>query len=297
MQRIRRILVVLNPEQSDGLALRRAKHIANAIHADLHLLFCDHRHDHAPFIGELSEELAGEGFRVTAQQVSCDHLHPTDAILAERQASDCDLVIKQHYPDNPLTKSLLTPEDWKLLRHCPVPVLLVKTKRPWTGGLVLAAMDVDNPEDVHRELQANIIVHAVDLAELIQGSVHAACAYPQTFFSSADSSSPKLDGNAAHCLEACSWFQNEYELHDHQLHILEGPAKAVIAQIAHELEAVVTVIGTVARSGLSGMLIGNTAEALLDRVESDVLVLKPRDSDVHLLEPYEEHLQEPPPNP
>ena len=42
-------------------------------------------------------------------------------------------------------------------------------------------------------------------------------------------------------------------------------------------DAVVTVIGTVARTGLSAALIGNTAEIVIDKLESDVLVLKPED--------------------
>ena len=49
----------------------------------------------------------------------------------------------------------------------------------------------------------------------------------------------------------------------------------LIPYMAHKLQAAVTVIGTVAGSGLSGALIGNTAEVVLDSLESDVLVLKP----------------------
>ena len=45
--------------------------------------------------------------------------------------------------------------------------------------------------------------------------------------------------------------------------------------MASKLQAAVTIIGTVARTGLTGALIGNTAEVVLDKVESDVLVLKP----------------------
>ncbi|MNN81792.1 Universal stress protein E [compost metagenome] len=47
--------------------------------------------------------------------------------------------------------------------------------------------------------------------------------------------------------------------------------------MALQLDAAVTVIGSVARSGLSGALIGNTAEVVLDTLQSDVLVLKPDD--------------------
>lgn len=59
----------------------------------------------------------------------------------------------------------------------------------------------------------------------------------------------------------------------------------LIPRTAQKLDAVVTVIGTVARTGLSGALIGNTAEVVLDTLESDVLVLKPDDIIAHLEEP------------
>ncbi|MCY1465352.1 hypothetical protein D9M71_834870 [compost metagenome] len=45
-----------------------------------------------------------------------------------------------------------------------------------------------------------------------------------------------------------------------------------------------TVIGTVARKGLPGTLIGNTAEVVLDALESDVLVLKTDEIIDHLVE-------------
>jgi nucleotide-binding universal stress UspA family protein len=45
----------------------------------------------------------------------------------------------------------------------------------------------------------------------------------------------------------------------------------------------------VARSGLSGALIGNTAEAVLDTLESDVLVLKPQEVEDHLVELTAKH--------
>ncbi|MCY1525773.1 hypothetical protein D9M68_607660 [compost metagenome] len=54
--------------------------------------------------------------------------------------------------------------------------------------------------------------------------------------------------------------------------------------MARELNAALTVIGNVARTGLTGALIGNTAEMVLDALESDVLVLKPDDIITHLEE-------------
>ncbi len=60
-------------------------------------------------------------------------------------------MIKQHLPDTPLMKALLTPEDWKLLRYCPCPVLIVKTARPWTGGT--SDVLVLKPDDIITHLE------------------------------------------------------------------------------------------------------------------------------------------------
>ena len=43
-------------------------------------------------------------------------------------------------------------------------------------------------------------------------------------------------------------------------------------------------MGTVARTGISGALIGNTSEVVLDALEGDVLVLKSEEATAHLAE-------------
>ena len=81
---------------------------------------------------------------------------------------------------------------------------------------------------------------------------------------------------------ACKVFQEKFEIDDDRLHVEEGPADVIIPRIAKKLNAVVTVMGTVARTGFSGALIGNTAEVVIDKLESDILVLKPQDMIKHL---------------
>lgn len=275
MQEIRSILVVLEPDQPDGLALKRARLIAGATQSELHLVVCDGQQDHGTWLGELADTLREEGYSVSTRQDWLESSHQT--IIAAQQAEGCGLVIKQHYPDNPLKKALLTPDDWKLLRYCPCPVLLVKTDRPWTGGNVLAAVDVGNDDPEHRTLHASIVCHAHDVAHLAKGELHVLSAHPAPLLSAADPTFQLRETIAARYREACQKFQDEYGLSNRQLHIAEGPADLLIPQLALQLDAVVTVIGSVARTGLSGALIGNTAEVVLDVLESDVLVLKPDD--------------------
>ena len=60
----------------------------------------------------------------------------------------------------------------------------------------------------------------------------------------------------------------------HLTHAEGGPGNA-IAQLARQQEIDVVVMGTLARAGLSGAFMGNTAEQVLDRVECSVLTIKP----------------------
>ena len=58
-------------------------------------------------------------------------------------------------------------------------------------------------------------------------------------------------------------------------HIKEGLPEDVIQSLANKLDAELVILGTVGRTGLSAALIGNTAEHVIDRLNCDVLALKP----------------------
>jgi universal stress protein E len=287
MQEIRSILVVLEPDQPDGLALKRARLIAGATQSELHLVVCDGQQDHETWLGELADTLREEGYSVSTRQDWQESSHQT--IIAAQQAEGCGLVIKQHYPDNPLKKALLTPDDWKLLRYCPAPVLMVKTDKPWTGGTILAAVDVGNADGEHRTLHNSIINHGYDIAALAKADLHVISAHPAPMLSAADPTFQLKETIEARYRNECKAFQAEYDIAEERLHVAEGPADVLIPQVAHQLNAAVTVIGTVARTGLSGALIGNTAEVILDALDCDVLVLKPDDIIAHLEELVSQH--------
>ncbi|ROM54610.1 universal stress protein [Pseudomonas rhodesiae] len=273
MQDVRSILVVLETEHSESLALKRAKLIAGVTGAHLHLLVCDRKHEHSALLSVLKASLTEEGYSVTTEQAWNDSLH--DTVIAVQQAEGCGLVIKQHYPDSPLKKALLTPTDWKLLRYCPAPVLLVKTATPWAGKVILAAIDVGNSDMEHRSLHHSIIDHGFDIAYLAKAQLHVISAHPSPMLSAADPTFQLKESIEARYRAQCQAFQAEFDVDDTHLHIEEGPADVLIPHMASKLQAAVTIIGTVARTGLTGALIGNTAEVVLDKVESDVLVLKP----------------------
>lgn len=273
MQAIRSILVVLDPRRAEDQALKRAKLIAGATQSRLHLLVCARKTDFQTHLDMQLAELRQGGFEASGEQAWHEGFHET--VVAVQQAQGCDLVIKQHIPENPLKKALLTPEDWKLLRYCPCPVLMVKTDAPWGNGVILAAVDVGNSDAEHRTLHAGIIGIGHAMAELAGSSLHVISAHPSPMLSAADPTFQLKETIEARYRKQCQAFQDEFQISSERLHIEEGPADVLIPYTAQRLNAAVTVIGTVARTGLSGALIGNTAEVVLDQLESDVLVIKP----------------------
>lgn len=282
MHTVRSTLVVMDSQQPSEPVLHRAKMIARATSSHLHLLVCNKGNQQSAYLNDLKGYLCEEGYSVSAQQAWQGSIHRT--IIAAQQAEGCGLVIKQHLNDNPLTKALLTPEDWKLLRYCPSPVVMVKTNRHWTGGTFLAAVDAGSTDVEHRILHSGIVSHGYDIAQLTGGTLHLMCAHPYPMLSSSDPLFQRKESIQDYYRDQCRRFQHEFHISDEHLHVEEGPPDVLIPYMAHKLEVALTVIGSVARSGLRGALIGNTAEMILDSLDSDVLVLKPDDIIPHLEE-------------
>ena len=54
-----------------------------------------------------------------------------------------------------------------------------------------------------------------------------------------------------------------------------GLPEDIIPKHAQQLDAELVVLGTVGRQGISAALIGNTAEHVIDKLNCDVLAIKP----------------------
>ena len=59
------------------------------------------------------------------------------------------------------------------------------------------------------------------------------------------------------------------------VHLVAGDAGKVLPRLAESLDIGLIVMGTVARTGLSGLIMGNTAETILRSVRCSVLAVKP----------------------
>ena len=66
-----------------------------------------------------------------------------------------------------------------------------------------------------------------------------------------------------------------YAIPQDRVHLGEGDTREVLIASIEELHADIVVMGAVARGALQRMLLGSTAELILDHVPCDLLIVKP----------------------
>ena len=204
-----------------------------------------------------------------------------------------DLLIKA--AENPdFLKKLFGSNDMHLLRKCPCPVWLMKPSETARYNCVLAAVDFDplksTPED--QSLNQEILGLAGALAVSDFASLHVGHAW-QVFAEGTMLSRGDLRPDGLF-----SYIENEQMRHQEKLyqlrealcdrigadacntlspqfHLLKGSARKVIPELALTLQAGVVVMGTVAHTGIAGLIIGNTAESILEQLTCSVLAIKP----------------------
>lgn len=207
-----------------------------------------------------------------------------------------DMVIK--IPENvSWMHKLFGSNDMHLLRKCPCPVWFIKEDSPESFNHIMAAVDVniDTEEDldVQEELNHQIlqlssslavselaqlhILHVWDAPEtaLMQGAFikmpdSEVIEYAQKMQQLHDSKLKALLHDAAH-----TQIGDMLEFLKPNIHLVRGIPNKAIPQFVQKLHIDLLVMGTVARTGLAGVLMGNTAEDILNQIDCSVLAIKP----------------------
>ena len=191
-------------------------------------------------------------------------------------------------------KRIFGSDDMHLLRKCPCPVWLMKPPEKNKYNRILAAVDFNplNPTALEQTLNREIVELAGSLAltdSAVLHLVHAWGAFAErAMLSRGDISTDSIDAHVEkqYSLHQKGLYQLGAALRDQigpkaydrlspRFHLPKGPAKKIIANLAAELQADIVVMGTIARTGISGLIIGNTAEAILNQLECSVLAIKP----------------------
>ncbi|MCL1600907.1 MAG: universal stress protein [Actinomycetia bacterium] len=177
------------------------------------------------------------------------------------------------------------PRTKHLLRKCPCPVWVVRPTRT-QHTKILAAVGPDEKES--GPLNKLIMDLATSLAILDAGELEVVHTWIFEGESSLRSSphvsmaSTEVDlmveATRDEHAEALSTLVDRYDLTaiDHTVHLIKGAPEKIIPPLVIEKNVTLIVMGTVARTGIAGLVIGNTAERILDTVDCSVLAVKPQ---------------------
>ncbi len=194
------------------------------------------------------------------------NVDPLDAVTSLAHSSTADLIIKplaHHGPGD----YLHTPLDWQLIRTLKTPLLLSKHQDWSTGGKVLAALDT---ADKHQALNRIICAQAEAMAGLLDAELHLVTVTSGPLHTVSAGLIKKAQERR---LKDLNCIARENGLEKFQPHGLLGDPVSVIRETSQSLAPTVTIIGTHARGGFKKLLLGNTAEAVIPKIESDVITV------------------------
>jgi nucleotide-binding universal stress UspA family protein len=218
-------------------------------------------------------------------------------VIREVLRSRHDLLIK--VAENPeWLDRLLGSEDMHLLRKCPCPVWLIKPSSPKTYRRILATVDLGfayPPEEMEARgaLNRHVFELASSLAHAENAELHVVHAWEAAGESAMRGGlmrigTAQVDAYVEEvkqiCVASMSKFLHECSdapastLPDRPKpveHLLKGSARKVIPALVRSVKADLVVMGTVARTGIPGYFMGNTAELILSQIDCAVLAVKP----------------------
>jgi universal stress protein E len=296
MSQYQRLLLIINPALRHSQAMDHAAALAKASGAKLHIAALIpawkllslleegdrekarevYLQDHRDWLKYQASKLRDRGIEVTTEATWADDLQQD--ILDHVAEMQPDLLIKQVQHESALKRAFFTPLDWRLLRHCPVPVYL-----PGEGDLalprkILAAVDASNTLAQDNGLNERIIEQASSLAIQCEADLHLlyACDISTLYLGDMGGGGLTLPdlgrqlrkGHEKSFLDLA----DRYGVPAERRHFIEGQPVAVLNAFADEQHMDVIVMGRVQSHGLDKLL-GSTTEHILYQVPCSVLAV------------------------
>jgi|GEM_PF-203119 len=196
-----------------------------------------------------------------------------------------DLVITTAEGKGGLKEMLFGTTTMHLIRKCPSPVWAIKPGKKTKFERILAAVGPSNSDNKGKELNTKIMELATSIAKSEKGELHVIHTW-ELYSERILRNKSRIPDKEVDALlrEIRKMHKNQFEellskyapwIPEKQIHFLKGDAGELIPEIAKKKGIDLIVMGTVGRTGIDGLFIGNTAEEVLQRVDCSVLTVKP----------------------
>jgi len=208
-------------------------------------------------------------FEIRHENVNQDYKR----ILQVLNHDEFDLVIKEKTPKHHNYLGLKPSGDWHLLRDSSVPVMLV-TKNEWSdAGHVLTAIETENQENTHLNINHEILSHTCSLSHLLSSHVHLVNCFLGEDMSIAIDFKPTINQKLLHLQHLVELSEDAGDFAT-TLHISQGLPENKISELATKYHVNMVVLGTSEHSSLMNNITGHTSEYIIDRLDCDVLTIK-----------------------
>jgi nucleotide-binding universal stress UspA family protein len=196
-----------------------------------------------------------------------------------------DLVIKEAEPMEGGVG--FTSLDMTLLRKCPCPVWLARPiSRPKNEARVAVAVSADNQETSEHDLALRLLTLGRSLADTCNGELAIVSCWDFAFerflrgntrveIPAETLQSTMQNAQSAHQLELGRLLEASGIGGRYHVHRMKGQPEKMIPLFVRSRKIDILVMGTVARTGIFGYLMGNTAENIMHELECALLAVKP----------------------
>jgi universal stress protein E len=279
-----KLLVIVRTGHSDCAALAHASALAEKTGATLLLRAFDDATEPLPaetataWLSTTLARLASGGIQVSGELIARKPIH--EAMLADIEALQPDLVIKELRRESALSRLLFTPEDWFLARRSPLPLLVVGEGSPDLPTRIVAAVDIATA-DGEDLLNQRIVEQARSLARQTGAELHLAHVFEPVIDVPEDATMQVMGTSPALIEELQALHRERFKLIADQLgvaearrHLAVGRTDLALEDLCERIGAQTLVTGSHDRRRLERFLIGSTSEVLLSHARQNVLVVK-----------------------
>lgn len=276
---INNILVVWEFGHHNSKLMKKSGALAKQANANVYIaaFMPENELDNPKAKGELDEAISKNfGDNLIVNLHICSPQNLVNDILNLHTEKHIDLVIKCKGEDGQLFK---TSDDLRLIQELNCPLLISSNHKRKPNQPILATIDIDESGEEQTKMNTEVLAWSSYLAEKTQKDVDVVYNIPMSKavleLDVFDSEEVLLKEESSAKKKLSETVQKHGIIPNH-LHILAGDIGKNIRGMTGKIKPDLLIVGSVGRKGLKGLFIGNTAEVILKKARSDVLVVKPK---------------------
>lgn len=283
------ILVILDKPKHEQIALQRALELVQKLpesdSVKLHLVsFVYEPMQWLPFMGEhaklIVEQIQSDRDGWLAR-LKDEHPLPENTVTESVWHHDIPAWVQEYLDGNPCDLVLKTAQkqhgqggfgsiDWRLIEQLSVPLWLAVSTHWVKRDKVIAAMDPGLDNELHMELNQRLLDNGGTLAKTLGAEFEVAACLPVPDMRMDQSA---VRAHAEQLQESLQEVVDNSAVDCGDMHFTIGKPAREINRLVDRYKARMILVGRGVRKGPKGFVLGNTAERILARSNTDVLVV------------------------